>query len=117
MYRDQSDLDERIRRARIEATLSVDFNEKVMERIASLPKKQRAKSSGASQIRIVGASLMLAGFLLFVLNATPFGKDVYAVTSSITSATSKVGQFHLTLPNMDIMDKINNIKRGIKNER
>lgn len=101
MYRNQ-DLDEALRKARPqlnrEIGLSQDFNNQVMQKIARLKKPMPERLSRLEELRIAGASLVLAGVMLFFLNATPLGQDLNVLAASVKSTTNKVEQYRLTLP-------------------
>ena len=101
MYRNQ-DLDEVLRKARPqinrEFELNQNFNNQVMQIIGRLNKQKPERLSNLQELRIAGASLVLAGLMLLVINATPLGQDLNVLAASVKSTTVKVEQYRLTLP-------------------
>lgn|GEM_PF-3916584 len=104
MYRN-SDLDEALRKARPlmarETVLSSDFNERVMREIRGLKRQKAPRPYGLQELRIAGMSLVLAGIMLFFLNATPLGQDLGVLAASVKSTTEKVERYQITLPDWE----------------
>lgn len=103
MYRNQ-DFDEALRKARPQMArengLSQGFNNQVMQEIRRLKRQSPVKSYGLQELRIAGASLVLAGIMLLFLNATPLGQDLSVLAASVKSTTVKAEKFHITLPDL-----------------
>jgi len=101
VYRNQ-DLDEALRKARPqmarETALPPDFNVRVMREIMGLKGQKAQRPHALQELRIAGVSLVLAGIMLFFLNATPLGQDLSVLAASVKSTTVKVEKYHFTLP-------------------
>ena len=101
MYRNQ-DLDEALRKARPqmarETALRPDFDAQVMQELRRVKRQRMGRPHGVQELRIAGVSLVLAGIMLFFLNATPLGQDLSVLAASVKSTTVKVEKYHFTLP-------------------
>jgi hypothetical protein len=99
MLGNQKDLEDIIRRSRPEVKLGADFNQRVMRQVAraSQPSDSRYYTG---RIRIAGASLVLAGILLFIINTSPLGQNMYVLGSTVKSATQKMDEYRFKLPDL-----------------